>query len=280
MATDHQLSESKADYSGRFVYCIVGTSFRESSYPLPGDPGNPPTRRRLQLTMRLDYYLANATTMSRKDAKQAISRGQVRVDGQPCRQSALHIVAGQQITLQGQPLLLPGDRYLMLNKPAGVVSATTDRDHLTVLSLLPAGQHSNLHVAGRLDIDTTGLVLLTTDGKWSHRITSPKVECGKIYRVELAEPMMAEAIQAIEAGLLLRNEVRKTRPARVVAVAETVIELAITEGRYHQVKRMMAAVGNHVVGLHRLQVGEIRLDPTLAPGESRPLTEQEIQSVW
>lgn len=231
--------------------------------------------------MRLDHYLANATHMSRKDAKQAISRGQVRVDGQPCRQAALHVAAGQQqITLQGQPLSLPGERYLMLNKPTGVVSATTDRDHLTVLSLLPTDQRSNLHIAGRLDIDTTGLVLLTTDGQWSHRITSPKVECEKIYRVELAEPMTAEAIQAIETGLQLHNDVRKTRSARVVVVAETVIELTITEGRYHQVKRMMAAVGNHVAGLHRLQIGEIQLDPALAPGESRALTGQEIQSVF
>lgn len=229
--------------------------------------------------MRLDYYLANATAMSRKDAKQAISRGQVRIDGQPCRQAAHHVATGQHITLRGQPLSLPGERYLMLNKPAGVVSATTDRDHLTVLSLLPADQRSNLHVAGRLDIGTTGLVLLTTDGHWSHRVTSPKVECEKIYRVELAEPMTAEAEQAIETGLQLHNDARQTRPARVVAVAETVIELAITEGRYHQVKRMMAAVGNHVVALHRLQIGAIRLDPALAPGESRPLTGQEIQSV-
>lgn len=229
--------------------------------------------------MRLDYFLANATSMSRKDAKQAISRGQVQVDGQPCRQAAFHVVAGQQITLRGQPLSLPGERYLMLNKPAGVVSATVDRDHLTVLSLLPAEQRCNLHVAGRLDIDTTGLVLLTTDGHWSHRITSPKVECEKVYRVELAEPMTAENIRAIEAGLHLHNETRRTRPARVVQVTETVIDLTITEGRYHQVKRMMAAVGNHVVALHRLQIGAIKLDSTLAPGESRSLDDQEIRSV-
>ncbi len=229
--------------------------------------------------MRLDYYLANATNMSRKDAKQAISRGQVRVDGQLCRKAACHLVTGQHITLQGQPLSLPGERYLMLNKPPGIVSATADRDHLTVLSLLPADQRSNLHVAGRLDIDTTGLVLLTTDGQWSHRITSPKIACEKIYRVELAEPMTTEASRAIEAGLQLHNDAKKTRPARVVTVAETVIELAITEGRYHQVKRMMAAVGNHVVRLHRLQIGAIRLDPALTSGASRPLTGQEILSV-
>lgn len=229
--------------------------------------------------MRLDYYLANATDISRKDAKQAISRGQVHVDGQPCRQAARHVVTGQYITLKGQPLSLPGERYLMLNKPTGVVSATADRDHLTVLSLLPADQRSNLHIAGRLDIDTTGLVLLTTDGQWSHRITSPKVECEKIYRIELAEPMTTDAAQAIETGVQLHNETRKTRPARIDRVSETVIELAITEGRYHQVKRMMAAVENHVVALHRLQIGAIQLDPSLAPGESRPLTEEEIQSV-
>lgn len=229
--------------------------------------------------MRLDYYLATATNMSRKDAKQAISRGQVRVDGQLCRQAACHLVTGQHITFQGQPLSLPGERYLMLNKPMGIVSATTDRDHLTVLSLLPAEQRRNLHVAGRLDIDTTGLVLLTTDGQWSHRITAPKVACEKIYRIELAEPITAAAVQAIEAGLQLHNDARKTRPARVVPVAETVIELGITEGRYHQVKRMMAAVGNHVVGLHRLQIGAIRLDPTLKLAASRPLTGQEILSV-
>lgn len=231
------------------------------------------------MSLRLDQFIANSTELSRKQAKRAISAGAVTVDGAMCKSVNRKIPDDACVTLDGEPVTLPGERYLMMNKPEGVVSATSDSEHPTALDLLPAELARDLHIAGRLDMDTTGLLLLTTDGQWSHRITSPRTDCPKTYRVSLEEPLTDTAEQALIAGVVLRNEDRKTRPAAVRGVEDTVIELTISEGRYHQVKRMLAAVGNHVKALHRIRVGQIILDPDLAPGEYRALTRQEIASV-
>lgn len=227
--------------------------------------------------MRLDYFIANATTLSRRDAKKAISAGLVKVDGKICRKAGTLVAPGSGITLEGQPLTLPGERYLMLHKPEGVISATTDSQQPTALDLLPASERQGLHIAGRLDADTTGLLLLTTDGQWSHRVTSPRVHCPKTYRVTLSEPIDATAIALLEQGLELRNESRPTSPARVHRLDDRLIDLTISEGRYHQVRRMLAAVGNHVDGLHRWRIGKIVLDPALAPGQYRELSADEVE---
>jgi 16S rRNA pseudouridine516 synthase len=230
--------------------------------------------------MRLDYYLAHATDLSRKDAKRAIQQGRVRVAGEVEMKTAATVTAGADISLDGKPLTLEqGHRYFMLNKPAGVVSATADGLHRTVLDLLPHPLRRDLHPVGRLDRDTTGLLLLTTDGPWSHRITSPRRGCAKVYRANLADPLGAEALAQLEAGVTLRSEAETTRPARVEVLDECTIRLTLTEGRYHQVKRMLAAVGNHVTGLHRERVGAIELDQELAPGAYRALSAVEIDSV-
>lgn len=229
--------------------------------------------------MRLDYFLANSTGLSRKDAKREIGAGKVTVDGVPCRRANQHVRSDQIIQWQGETVNLPGERYLMLNKPAGVVSATEDRDHQTVTSLLPPEIRPGLHPVGRLDLDTTGLLLLTTDGHWSHRVTSPRSGCPKTYRVHLAEPLEPGARLQLETGVQLRDENRPTAPATVTVWSESVIDLVITEGRYHQVKRMLAAVGNHVTALHRVRIGAIELDPELRPGQWRSLTRDEIESV-
>lgn len=229
--------------------------------------------------MRLDYLIATATGVSRKDAKRAVAAGRVTIAGATCRNSAMKVERAAGVCLDGEPLTLPGERYLMMNKPAGVVSATRDGEHLTALSLLPADLRKDLHIAGRLDADTTGLLLLTTDGQWSHRVTSPRVECPKTYRVTLAEAITAEAIRHLQQGVMLRNDPKPTRPAQVHGIDPTTIELTLSEGRYHQVKRMLAAVGNHVVALHRLRIGDIELDPALAPGEFRALTPDEVNAI-
>lgn len=229
--------------------------------------------------MRLDQFIATTSPLSRKEAKRAIAGGRVGIDGQPCRHAATHIDDSARVTLDGGVLTLAGERYLMLNKPVGVVSATTDSDHPTVLDLLPGDIGRGLHIAGRLDADTTGLVLLTTDGQWSHRVTSPRVRCPKTYRVTLSEPLSDDALHALEAGVTLRHEPRPTKPAEIRRLADREIELTIVEGRYHQVKRMLAAVGNHVDALHRQSIGAITLDPGLATGEFRELTRSEIDSV-
>lgn len=230
--------------------------------------------------MRLDYYLAHATGLSRKEAKRIIHQGRVQVAGKVEKKTSLAVTADTPVSIDDEPLVLEqGHRYFMLNKPAGVVSATEDGLHETVLDLLPAKLRRDLHPVGRLDRDTTGLLLLTTDGQWSHRITAPRNGCAKTYRVSLAEPLGAEARAQLEAGVSLRGEAEATRPARVEVVDDRTILLTITEGRYHQVKRMLAAVGNHVTELHRQQIGSIRLEDDLAPGEFRVLTATEIESV-
>jgi 16S rRNA pseudouridine516 synthase len=229
--------------------------------------------------MRLDYFIANATSLSRKDAKRAIGKGQVEHNGKSCRQASSQVKEGDSIKLDGVTLALPGERYLMLFKPEGVISATSDSQQPTVLDLLPADMRQGLHIAGRLDRDTTGLLLLTTDGQWSHRITSPRAGCDKTYRVALSEPITREAVDQLVAGVLLKGESDVTLPAGIDVMEDRIIELTIHEGRYHQIKRMMAAVGNHVTSLHRLRIGTIKLDSALAPGEFRELTSDEVVSV-
>lgn len=229
--------------------------------------------------MRLDQFIATSTELSRKDAKRAISRGEVTVNEQICKGANTRLAGHERVALSGTLLTLPGERYLMMNKPAGVVSATTDSDHPTVLDLLPSDITRNLHIAGRLDADTTGLLLLTTDGKWSHRVTSPRTDCPKTYRVTLSEPLTDAAAQQLERGVELHNDPKPTRPAGVKVLEERIIELTISEGRYHQVKRMLAAVGNHVDALHRLRIGKVELDTALGPGEYRELTPEEKDSL-
>jgi 16S rRNA pseudouridine516 synthase len=226
--------------------------------------------------MRLDQFIALSAALTRKDARLAVKAGRVQINDASCKSVSTQINPVANVTLDGQPLTLPGERYLMLNKPAGVVSATRDSDHPTALDLLPSDISQGLHIAGRLDADTTGLLLLTSDGRWSHRITSPRVKCPKTYRVSLADPFSDLAARELEQGVLLRNDPVPTKPARVKQIEPCMIELTIFEGRYHQVKRMLAATGNHVKALHRIRIGNIMLDPALHEGHYRPLTTEEI----
>lgn len=229
--------------------------------------------------MRLDYYLAHAANLSRKEAKRIIHQGRVSMAGKVEKKTSRTVSAEDDVSFDDTPLLLDqGHRYFMLNKPAGAVSSTEDGLHETVLDLIPVELRRNLHPVGRLDRDTTGLLLLTTDGQWSHRISAPKSACAKVYRAELAEPLSAQARVQLEEGVNLRGETEVTRPAQVELVEDRIITLTLTEGRYHQVKRMLAAVGNHVAALHREQIGPIQLDPALAPGAYRPLTPAEVDS--
>jgi len=229
--------------------------------------------------MRLDQHIANSSELSRKDARRVIMGGRVSVNGVRCKSARAHVGERDEIMLDDRLLTLPGDLYLMMNKPVGVISATTDSSQPTALDLLPADLSRHVHIAGRLDKDTTGLLLLTSDGQWSHLVTSPRRDCPKTYRVQLAEPLAPEARGQLEHGILLKDASKPTLPAKVTMRSQKEIDLTISEGRYHQVKRMLAAVGNHVEGLHRLQIGAIALDPALAPGQYRRLTEEEINSV-
>jgi 16S rRNA pseudouridine516 synthase len=198
------------------------------------------------------------------------------VDGVPALDPAAKLAEGAAVTLDGAPVGPRGPRYLMLHKPAGCVCAARDGRHPTVLDLLPVAERSGLHVVGRLDLDVTGLVLLTSDGAWSHRVSAPRRRCPKTYLADLAQPIADAALEVLRRGLRLRGEEEDTRPAAVERLAPDRVRLTVTEGRYHQVKRMFAAVGNRVLALHRERVGPVALDPALAPGAWRALTEEEV----
>ncbi|MET0071254.1 MAG: 16S rRNA pseudouridine(516) synthase RsuA [Candidatus Thiodiazotropha sp.] len=226
--------------------------------------------------LRLDRYLSNTTDLTRSQARRALRGGRVTVDGETVMQGATQIPTDARVMLDGVPVMPPLPRYFMLNKPLGVVCATRDPSQRTVLDLFDVPRRSRLHIAGRLDIDSSGLVLVTDDGQWSHRITAPSKRCRKCYRVTLAEPLGEQQATRLAAGLLLRGESKPTRPAMIERLSESELRLAITEGRYHQVKRMFAALGNRVLALHRESIGELQLDQTLEPGAYRPLLPQEI----
>ena len=226
--------------------------------------------------MRLDKLLSNASNLTRSQASKAIRQGDVSVDGVIAEKGNLKVTDDNQVTYIGALISTPKPRYYMLNKPLGCVSASKDKNSLTVFDYLHVPRREQLHVAGRLDKDTTGLIIATDDGKWSHRLTSPKHAHTKRYRVTLAEVITPSAIEQLMQGLMLEGEKKLTKPAEVQVIEKNKINLTITEGRYHQVKRMMLAVGNEVTELHREAIAHIELDYDLKVGGWRHLTEQEI----
>ncbi|GIZ13464.1 hypothetical protein NCCP436_28800 [Pseudomonas sp. NCCP-436] len=167
----------------------------------------------------------------------------------------------------------------MLHKPVGVVSATEHDSHRTVLDLLDENHRHDLHLAGRLDLNTSGLLLLTNDGQWSRRITQPQQRKPKVYRVRTERPITAEYVEVFARGLYFAYENLTTLPAELQLLDSHNARLTLYEGRYHQVKRMFGHFRNRVLALHRERMGEIALDPALAPGEYRPLNPTEIASV-
>jgi 16S rRNA pseudouridine516 synthase len=230
--------------------------------------------------MRLDRLVSQTTDLSRSLARRAIRRGRVCVAGEVTGRIDQEVDPRSAITLDGIPLQWQAQRYFMLHKPAGVVCAGRDPRHPTVNALLDEPNRERLHTVGRLDIDATGLVLLTDDGGWSHAITAPRRHRSKVYRVTLAEPLMGEAAlraqQAFAEGVVLKGEARPTAPAQLDLLSPLEARVTLEEGRYHQVKRMFAALGNRVIALHREAIGALQLDPELAPGEYRPLSEAEV----
>lgn len=229
--------------------------------------------------MRLDKFVASVTDLSRSDAKRAIKHQLVAVAGRTIDDPQHEVDALMQVTLEGRVLRSALPRYFMLHKPEGYVCATKDRTHLTVLDLLHEDNTDALHIVGRLDVDTTGLVLLTDDGQWSHRVTAPKSHCDKTYRLQTAEPIVEQAVELFARGLFLLAEKQRLKPAQLEIIDSHNARLTISEGKYHQVKRMFGALGNAVVHLHRERIGAIDLDPALAEGEYRPLTPAEVASV-
>lgn len=229
--------------------------------------------------MRLDKYICEASSLTRSQAKKAISQGRITHNAGTLRNSAYKVSADETIYLDGERLTLRGARYIMLNKPQGFICSTVDEQLPSVLNLLDIEKREQLFIAGRLDADTTGLTLITDDGQWSHQITSPRRKCQKRYRVSLAEPLQGDAGERFKAGIQLKSEAQPCKPATLESVSDREVLLTISEGKYHQVKRMFAALGNRVTALHREQIGQIELDTKLKLGEWRYLTETEIKSI-
>ena len=229
--------------------------------------------------MRLDKLLSSSTSFTRSLAKVAIKQGKVKVDGVVVKNHGQKIAEDALVEYMGVSIKKPKPQFIMFHKPAGVVCANSDEDHQTVFDSLFLPRMETLHIAGRLDIDTTGLLLITDDGQWSHRVTSPKHNHEKSYLIDLDTPITEKQIRILTEGVQLKAEDKRCLPAKIDTLSELKIRMTITEGKYHQVKRMMAAVGNHVEKLHREKIGNITLDESLKENEWRELTPEEIELV-
>ena len=234
--------------------------------------------------MRLDKFLAHVTGHSRSDVKKFLKQKQVRVDGEIVTSASFHVDVDQQIvTAFDEELFYQKFVYLMMNKPQGYLSATKDGQDATVMELLDEYYHRfDLSIAGRLDKDTEGLLLLTNDGQFLHNIITPKKNVYKKYIAQIEGVLTAEAIEKLERGVIIKDgkDIEfTTAPARVRPIAEGEVEIEICEGKFHQVRRMLASVGCRVVYLKRLAIGGLELDKYLELGEYRELEASELDEI-
>ncbi|AZF46730.1 MULTISPECIES: pseudouridine synthase [unclassified Pseudomonas] len=230
--------------------------------------------------MRVDRFLSNLPRFNRRQVRLLLVERHVSVDGVTVSDPHHEVREFSQVCVDGEVLQAGKPaRYFMLHKPQGCVSATADPQHPTVLDLLNEPDKSTLHIAGRLDYNTTGLMLITNDGQWSRRLTQPTTKLPKVYRVETAQQIGPEYAVTFKAGLYFAFEDLTTQPAELELLGPTTARLSIIEGRYHQVKRMFGHFNNQVIALHRERMGPLQLDPSLAPGEYRALTDDEIRQV-
>ncbi len=226
---------------------------------------------------RIDKIIASQGQYSRSDVKKLISKKQVAVNGEVVKSANVKAdPLTDRITVKGITLDFKRNVYLMLNKPKGYVSATEDRDHQTVLELVPEEfSGRDIFPAGRLDRDTTGLMVITDDGALAHNILAPKKHVQKIYHVELDVPVTEEMATGFAEGVELNDGVCKE--ASLEITGEFTAKVTLKEGRYHQIKRMFGCYGAKVVELHRLAMGNLHLPDDLAVGECRELTEEELK---
>lgn len=235
------------------------------------------------MLQRLDKLIASQGKYSRKEAQELIKSGAVKVNGISVRdRGAKTDDEKDSVLIDGEPLDFQKFVYIMLNKPKGVVSATSDRSVKTVIDLVPEEyKRRNLFPAGRLDITTTGFVLITDDGDFAHRILSPKNHIEKTYEARLAQSTTEEQLKAVCEGIELKDGT-KCLPARARVIEDgdnPLVEIKICEGKYHQIKRMFAAAGNGVIGLKRTRMGALELDPTLKEGECRLISDYELKLI-
>lgn len=226
--------------------------------------------------IRLDKFLCEMEIGTRSQVKDMVKKGMVSIDGEVTKKADYKFdETAAKVCVNGKELSYQKFYYYMLNKPQGVVSATTDNHDKTVLDLLKDASGKDLFPVGRLDKDTEGLILITNDGELSHNLLSPKKHVDKTYLMETKMPVTEDMVLKLVQGVDIGEE-KLTLPAKVRQLEDRKIELTITEGKFHQVKRMLKAVGNEVVYLKRLSMGSLKLDETLELGKYRSLTEKEI----
>lgn len=234
------------------------------------------------MKLRLDKYLAEMGCGTRSEVKKAISKGQVRINDQIIKKPEYKLdTETEKVCFQEKQIAYAEYEYYMLNKPAGVVSATEDAKETTVVELITGRQRKDLFPVGRLDKDTEGLLLITNDGELAHRLLSPKKHVDKTYYARIEGKVTEEDTELFKQGVDIGDE-KPTMPAELEILKsgeESEIELTIREGRFHQVKRMFHACDKEVVYLKRLRMGSLKLDETLKPGEYRRLTEKEIEEL-
>ena len=228
---------------------------------------------------RLDRFISQNSTFSISDVRLLIAQQRIFLDGCAARSIQQKVTQFTRVVLDGCFLQNNQPVYLMLHKPQGVVSATQDTKHKTLLDLIHHPQKHELHIVGRLDFNTTGVVLLTNDGAWSRKISLPETKLSKTYEVTLAQPLNDKYIAAFKDGIYFNYEKITTQPASLEILSEYTARLSLTEGKYHQVKRMFGFFQNEVVALHRTSVGNLALGD-LKPGGSRVLTEKELDELW
>ncbi|MEH6617572.1 MAG: pseudouridine synthase [Porticoccus sp.] len=228
---------------------------------------------------RLDRFLSVHIGINRRDVRSMLAQGRVLVDGNVATEINQVVGEFSHVLLDGRVLQDKTPRYVMMNKPVGVVSATKDERHKTVIDLLEGPDRHHLHIVGRLDFNSSGLLLLTNDGRWSRQLTTPKNNISKLYRVTLDKPVTEDYIKAFSEGMYFPFEDITTRPAKLHIISDYVAEVGLIEGRYHQIKRMFGRFDNEVLTLRRIAIGNVSLDPSLLPGQSRELTDGEVINI-
>ena len=229
--------------------------------------------------MRLDKYLAHAGYGTRKEVKQLIRKKRIQVNQQIVSKDDVQIdEVNDLVHVDGECVIYQKYVYYMMNKPQGVISATSDAKQQTVMDLFEEFVPLDAFPVGRLDIDTTGLLLISNDGALAHELLAPKKHVDKVYEVSCANIINEEQISRLEAGVTIEPD-EVCKPAKVKLVNDQVMLLTIHEGKFHQVKRMLLAVGNEVIQLKRIQMGSLKLDEDLVEGCYRPLSISEVKQL-
>lgn len=236
-------------------------------------------------SFRIDRYISKQCNINRRDIKLMLAQGRIVINDHIVREISTIVEEFDCVMLDGKVLQNKKAVYLMMNKPVGVVSATKDELHKTVIDLLPdeiaddSMLRNDLHIVGRLDLNTSGLLLLTNDSRWSRRLMSPEEKIEKIYQVTVQNALTADYISAFAEGMYFSFENIITQPAKLTVLNSHLAEVILTEGKYHQIKRMFGRFRNPVLALHRSKIGNLSLDSALSAGQCRLLTPTEVSGI-